>query len=325
MTVVGETWVRILPETTEFTPLLTEEVVAGSEKAGAAGGVAAGSSFGKSFGSALKSSLALVGIGAGLVLVKDSIQAASEHAGAVAVLDKATQNARASNELYGASLESVIRKEAILKGFNDESLYQSFTRLVGVTHDSTKAFGDLQLAEDVARGRHIDVAVAALALTKAEQGSVTSLQRLGIVIPKSITPASRRGEGDGRARTRPGPVRRRGEGLRRLAGRVDGASVRGRPRSHGGVRRGAATGSLRSLEGTLELPLESGRTSTGSRRTSRRAATRSPLSRMASARRSRSPTRRSSRSSRRSADSGRWPRSSSAPCSCGRRSRRPAR
>jgi hypothetical protein len=187
LTVVGEAWVRILPDARTFAPMLEEEVVAGSAKAGAAGGKAAGTSFGKSFGSALKTGLALVGIAEGARLVKDSITAATAHAGAVAVLDKATQNARASNELYGTSLESLIRKEAILKGFNDESLYQSFTRLVGVTHDSAKAFKDVGLAEDVARGRHIDVAIAALALTKAEQGSVTSLQRLGIVIPKHIT------------------------------------------------------------------------------------------------------------------------------------------
>ena len=187
MTIVGEAWVRILPDSKQFTPLLTEEVVAGSEKAGLAGGAAAGSAFGKGFSRTLKSSLALVGIAAGAALVKDAITATTEHAGAIAVLDKAVSNAGATNDLYGQSLESVIRKEAILKGFNDESLYQSFTRLVGVTHDSRKAFEDLQLAEDVARGRHIDVAVAALALTKAEQGSVTSLQRLGIVLPKSIT------------------------------------------------------------------------------------------------------------------------------------------
>ncbi len=187
MTVVGEAWVRILPDSRQFTPLLEEEVVAGSAKAGAAGGRAAGESFGRSFGTALKSGLALVGIAEGARLVKDSIEATTAHAGAIAVLTRATENARASNSLFGDSLETVIRKEAILKGFNDETLYQSFTRLVGVTHDSAKAYKDLQLAEDVARGRHIEVAIAALALSKAEQGSVTSLQRLGIVLPKSIT------------------------------------------------------------------------------------------------------------------------------------------
>lgn len=187
MTVVGEAWIRILPDGSVFTPLLTEEVVAGSTKAGAAGGAAAGREFGRSFGSAIKTGLAVAGVGAGIELVKHTVEAAAEHAGAIAVVDRATKNARAENELYGQSIEVLLRKEALLKGFSDEGLYASFTRLVGITHDSAKAFKDVGLAEDVARGRHIEVATAAIALTKAEAGNVTALQRLGIVIPQNIT------------------------------------------------------------------------------------------------------------------------------------------
>jgi hypothetical protein len=115
---------------------------------------------------------------------KHLIEAAAEHQSAFAIVDQTLKNAHQSTDLYGVSVESLLEKEARLKGFHDEDLASSFVRLVSATGSSTQAFKDLGLAEDVARARHIDVAVAALALSRAEQGSTQSLSRLGVVIPK---------------------------------------------------------------------------------------------------------------------------------------------
>jgi hypothetical protein len=118
---------------------------------------------------------------------KSIVEAAAVHQSAFAVVEQTLKNAHQSTDLYGQSVESLLEKEARLKGFSDEDLASSFIRLVSATGDAGKAFKDLGLAEDVARARHIDVSIAALALSRAEQGSTQSLSRLGVVVPKVNT------------------------------------------------------------------------------------------------------------------------------------------
>lgn len=115
---------------------------------------------------------------------KSIIEAAATHQSAFAIVDQTLKKAHQSTDLYGVSVESLLEKEARLKGFHDESLASSFVRLVSATGSAAQAFKDLGLAEDFSRSSHIDVAVAALALSRAEQGSTQSLSRLGVVIPK---------------------------------------------------------------------------------------------------------------------------------------------
>lgn len=168
MSEVGETFVRVRASTTGF-------------KQEAEGSVAAaGRDLGKTFAKAF----AVYGIAE---TIKSVVQAATSHQAAFVVLEQTVKNAGAANTLYGQSIEKLIEKEARLKGFHDEDLASAFQRLVSVTHDSQKAFEDLGKAEDLARFRHIDVAQAALALAKAEQGSASSLQRYGIAAVKVTT------------------------------------------------------------------------------------------------------------------------------------------
>lgn len=163
MSDLGEAFVRIRPLTSGFT-------------AEAEGGVAkAGKDLGKAFAAAFA-------VGGVAETVKSIVEAATSHQAAFAVLETTVKNAGASNTLYGQSLEGLLEKEARLKGFSDEELAAAFQRLVSVTHDSKTAFKDLGEAEDLARFRHIDIAAAALALSKAEQGNANSLQRYGIVV-----------------------------------------------------------------------------------------------------------------------------------------------
>lgn len=163
---VGELFVRIRPAAGTQAALTAE----------AEGPVAAaGRDLSKVF-------LAAFAIGGIAKTIESVVHAATEHQSAFAVLEQTTLNAGASTEIFGQSIESLLEKEARLKGFTDEDLASSFVRLVSATRNSEEAFKDLGLAEDVARARHIDLANAALAISKAEQGSATALQRLGIVV-----------------------------------------------------------------------------------------------------------------------------------------------
>lgn len=128
-----------------------------------------------------------IAVGGAFELGKGVVEAAAEHQAAFAVLEKAIKNARASMVVFGTTIEKTLEKEARLKGFSDEQLASSMVRLVSATGNTKKAFTDLTLAEDLARARHIDVAMAALALSKAEQGSFTALQRFGIIVKVAST------------------------------------------------------------------------------------------------------------------------------------------
>jgi hypothetical protein len=165
---VGELFVRVRPDPSGF-------------KQEASGPIAAaGRDLGKVF-------LAAFAVGGIATTIKGLVEAATSHQAAFAVLDQTIKDAGAANTLYGKSIESLLEKEARLKGFSDEDLASAFQRLISVTHDTGKAYKDLGLAEDLARFRHIDLATAALALSKVEQGSFTALQRYGIVVPKVTT------------------------------------------------------------------------------------------------------------------------------------------
>lgn len=160
---VGEVFVRVRPDAANFR----------SEASGPIS--SAGRDLGKAFAAAFA-------IGGAAKTIEGIVHAATEHQAAFAVLEQTTKDAGASNEIYGKTIESLLEKEARLKGFSDEDLASSFVRLVSATKDSKQAFDDLGIAENVARARHIDLANAALAISKAEQGSATALQRLGVVV-----------------------------------------------------------------------------------------------------------------------------------------------
>lgn len=167
---VGEAFVLIRPDTTGFQSAAESQV----------------SAAGKALGKVFATAFAVGGVAEG---VKSVVGAAAAHQAAFAVLSRTVKDAGASNTLYGKSLEDLLDKEARLKGFSDEDLASAFQRLVSVTHNSVSAFKLLGEAEDLARFRHIDVAQAALALSKAEQGSASSLQRYGITAVKVTTQA----------------------------------------------------------------------------------------------------------------------------------------
>jgi DNA-binding FrmR family transcriptional regulator len=74
-----------------------------------------------------------------------------------------------------------------VSGFTIDQLEQSLTLLVRGTGRLDRALAINATAADVARGRHISLQQAAIALSKAYDGQSTALRRLGIQVPKHIS------------------------------------------------------------------------------------------------------------------------------------------
>ncbi len=72
-----------------------------------------------------------------------------------------------------------------LSAFTRGDLLQSFGYLVRVSGDVDQSLKLTAVAADVARGRHIALSSASIALAKALGGSSTALRRLGIIVPAS--------------------------------------------------------------------------------------------------------------------------------------------
>lgn len=184
--IVGEAWVVVRPETSGFGPALTRDVAGPSAAAGARAGKEAGTSFSRSFAETVKTGAAVVGIVGAFETVKEAIHEGAAQSGEFALLNQALKNAGQSATLYGQNILNLIQHQAVERGFIDDELYPAYTRLLRATNDNAKSYRLLGDAEDIARQRHVQVGIAALALAKFEQGSVTALQRLGIILPQHI-------------------------------------------------------------------------------------------------------------------------------------------
>ncbi len=75
--------------------------------------------------------------------------------------------------------------ESKLSAFTRGDLLQSFGYLVRVSGNVDQSLKLNAIAADVARGRHIALSSASIALAKALGGSSTALRRLGIIVPKT--------------------------------------------------------------------------------------------------------------------------------------------
>lgn len=123
---------------------------------------------------------ALLGLGAVAVAAGVlGVKAAMEQEEATARLGKAIENSGQSFSRYKDEIAQA-EKAAINLGFADEDLDTSLAKLVPVTanvHEGVKLMG---LAEDIARGRHIDLSAATDILVKVQTGHVAMLAKIGI-------------------------------------------------------------------------------------------------------------------------------------------------
>lgn len=94
-------------------------------------------------------------------------------------------NIPAWNENTDAIEENILAKQRL--GFDDETLRDSLTVLVGATHDVTKAQNIMNTAMDLARFKGIDLKTASEALIKVEGGVYRSLKQLGIKLKDNAT------------------------------------------------------------------------------------------------------------------------------------------
>jgi hypothetical protein len=140
----------------------------------------------------LKANAAFAAAGAAAVayagkLLKDGVQAAIEDERAQVKLAGALRNVTGATEDQIAATEDFILQTSLATGVADDKLRPAFERLVRSTKDVEEAQNLTNLALDIAAGTGKDVTTVANALAKANDGSVTSLKKLGISIGENTT------------------------------------------------------------------------------------------------------------------------------------------
>jgi hypothetical protein len=149
----------------------------------------AGGKWGKRIGMAAKTGgLAVVaGVGLAAVALKKSVDAAKE-------AEVSQLRMRAQLKASGISwanhrdqIDRVITAQSRLSALDDEDLQDSFTNLVRVTGNVTKALKLNALAADFARAKSIPVAKAGELIGKVAGGNLGILSRYGITLKEGAT------------------------------------------------------------------------------------------------------------------------------------------
>jgi len=124
--------------------------------------------------------------GAGEFITK-SISAARDAAVTQRQLGTQLRASGTSFDQWGGRIEQADLKLSHISGFTSDQLESSLTMLVRSTGNVNTALSLNSLAADVARGRHIGLTQAAVALGKAYTGNASALKRLGIEVPKGLS------------------------------------------------------------------------------------------------------------------------------------------
>jgi len=141
-------------------------------------------SFGRSLAFASGGFLAFATIGGA---IRSSIDAATDAAATQRQLAAQLKASGLSYKSYRGEIDQTNLHLSALSGFTKDELDKSFTTIVRGTGNVNKALADTALAADIARGRHISLSTASIAVGKAAAGSTTALRRLGIILPKGTT------------------------------------------------------------------------------------------------------------------------------------------
>lgn len=140
----------------------------------------------------LKANAAFAAAGAAAVayagkLLKEGVESAIEDEKAQVKLAGALRNVTNATDDQIAAVEDYILQQSLATGVTDDQLRPAFERLVRSTKDVGEAQKLTNLALDIAAGTGKDVTTVANALAKANDGTVTSLKRLGISIGENAT------------------------------------------------------------------------------------------------------------------------------------------
>lgn len=115
-----------------------------------------------------------------------ALRASGEAEASQARLVGAFENSGIAIDDYIESIKQA--QDAGLKlAFDDEDVADSLAKLVGTTKDAGRAFSDLALAQDIARGANISLAAATDIVNAAETGRFRSMLQLGIKLDETAT------------------------------------------------------------------------------------------------------------------------------------------
>jgi len=137
-------------------------------------------SFVTSTGAKIAAGLAAAGVARWLT---ECIKKAQEMAGTQALLKAAVVNSGAAWDPYSAKMETVVRSASNLSGFYDDELRAALTQMTITTGSASVGLEYLGTVQDLARMKGMSASQAAVLLGKAYDGNVTSLKRLGIMLP----------------------------------------------------------------------------------------------------------------------------------------------
>jgi len=153
----------------------------------------------ESFSSSLKSNMkslaksaALAGVavaGMAVAFGVDAVKAALEDEKSQTRLAKALKNTTKATKTQIASVEALISKMQFQYGVADDKLRPAFQRLVQGTQSITKSQGLLQTALDISAATGKDLEIVSLALSKAYNGNIGALKKMGIPISDNIVKA----------------------------------------------------------------------------------------------------------------------------------------
>jgi hypothetical protein len=151
-------------------------------------GIGAAEKVFKKFGKtgALVGAAVTAAFGAAAVGITKALQAAAEDQKSVALLDKQLRNTVGATNSMVASTEDFIGKMQFASGVADSQLRPSLATLVRATGDLTQAQDLLGLALDLSAGANVDLETASLALSKAQNGQLGALTKLGIALDPAI-------------------------------------------------------------------------------------------------------------------------------------------
>lgn len=124
----------------------------------------------------------VVSAGALVNMARQSIQAANEDALSQRQLALALRNNANANDYAVAKTEAFINALQFSVAVADDELRPALATLATVTHDVGEAQKLLQTALDLSAARGIDLQTAALGLSKAYQGNVGALRRMGVAV-----------------------------------------------------------------------------------------------------------------------------------------------
>jgi hypothetical protein len=130
------------------------------------------------FGKAALFGLGAAAIGVGVMGVEMADKFEESHA----KLEVALKNAGSNFEEFSGKINSA-QKTMETYGYTNAQTQEALANLTTALKDPQKALDDLSLAADLAKFKHVDLATAATAVARAQEGNLRALKQLGIDLP----------------------------------------------------------------------------------------------------------------------------------------------